>query len=284
MTTAALRRAPPPREITVIRASHGWRALDVGELWRYRELVYFLAWRDVKVRYRQTVLGILWALIQPVVAMVIFTIFLGRLAQVPSDGAPYALFAYTGLLPWTYFASAATGAAGSLVANSNLISKVYFPRLVIPVASVVAGLVDLAIGGALLIVLLFAFGVPPSLRLLLVPAFVALAFITALAIGTWLSALDVQYRDVRYAIPVVVQLWLFATPVVYPASLVPERYRALMGLNPLAGVVEGFRWSLLGTGETPTALVFVSVLVVALILGTGLLYFRRVERGFADVI
>ncbi len=276
--------AERPLPVTVIKASHGWRAIDLSELWRYRELVYFLAWRDVKVRYKQTVLGILWALLQPVAAMAIFTVFLGQLAKVPSDGVPYALFAYVGLLPWTYFANAATGAAGSLVANTNLVSKVYFPRLVIPISGVVAGLVDLAIGGALLLVLLVAFGVAPSPRLLLVPAFVALAFVTALGVGVWLSALDVQYRDVRYAIPLFVQLWLFATPVVYPASLVPAQYRALYGLNPLAGVIEGFRWSLLGTGDPPGALLLVSVIVVAAILATGLLYFRRMERGFADVI
>lgn len=270
--------------VTEIRPSKGWRAIDLSELWRYRELIYFLAWRDVKVRYKQTVLGVVWALLQPVVAMLIFTIFLGQLAKIPSDGVPYALFAYTGLLPWTYFATATTGASSSLVANANLISKVYFPRLVIPMASVVAGLVDLAVGGLLLVVLLPAFGVPPSARLLLVPLFVALAFITALAVAMWLSALDVQYRDVRYAIPVLVQLWLFATPVVYPASLVPESYRMLLGLNPMAGVIEGFRWSILGRGDAPSGLLLVSVIVVAATFVSGLIYFRRMERGFADVI
>lgn len=270
--------------VTLIRPSRGWRVIDLGELWSYRELIYFLAWRDVKVRYRQTALGIIWALLQPLAAMVIFTVFLGQLAKVPSDGVPYALFAYTGLLPWTYFAAATVGASNSLVANANLISKMYFPRLVIPVGTVVAGLVDLAIGGTLLVVFLPMFGVVPSARLVLVVPFVALAFVTALAIAIWLSALDVQYRDVRYAIPVLVQLWLFATPVVYPASLVPERYRALLGLNPMAGVIEGFRWSILGTGEFPAGLLAVSVTVVAAIFVTGLLYFRRMERGFADVI
>jgi len=270
--------------VTEIRPSKGWRAVELSELWRYRELIYFLAWRDVKVRYKQTALGIVWALLQPVAAMVIFTVFLGQLAKIPSDGLPYALFAYAGLLPWTYFANATTGASSSLVANSNLISKVYFPRLVIPMATVVAGLVDLAVGGALLVVLLPAFGVVPSARLLLVPLFVALAFITALAVAMWLSALDVQYRDVRYAIPVLVQLWLFATPVVYPASLVPESYRMFLGLNPMAGVIEGFRWSILGTGDPPSGLLLVSAIVVAAILTSGLTYFRRMERGFADVI
>lgn len=270
--------------VTLIRPSRGWRAIDVSELWRYRELIYFLAWRDVKVRYKQTALGIAWALLQPLAAMVIFTVFLGQLAKIPSDGVPYALFAYTGLLPWTYFATVTGAASNSLVANANLISKVYFPRLVIPVASVVAGLVDLAIGGILLVVLLPVFGVVPGLRLLLVLPFVALAFVTALAVALWLSALDVQYRDVRYAIPVLVQMWLFATPVVYPASLVPERYRALLGLNPMAGVVEAFRWSILGTGELPGGLVAVSLIVVAALFATGLVYFRRMERGFADVV
>jgi lipopolysaccharide transport system permease protein len=267
-----------------IRPSSGWRALDLGELWDYRDLIFFLAWRDVKVRYKQTTLGVAWAILQPVVAMAIFTVFLGGLVHVPSDGLPYALFAFVGLLPWTYFANAATGASSSLVANTNLVSKVYFPRLAIPIAAVLAGLVDLAIGLAMLVILLTVFGIHPGMSVLLLPAFVGLMVLTALAVGVWLSALDVQYRDVRYAIPFLIQVWLFATPVVYPASVVPDQYRAIYGLNPLAGVVEGFRWALLGHTEFPLALTLVSSVVIAGVLVSGLLYFRRMERTFADVI
>lgn len=276
--------ARPQRAHLRIQPSHGWRALDLRELWRYRDLVYFLAWRDVKVRYKQTALGVAWALLQPLVAMGIFTLFFGVLIKVPSDGLPYALFAYTGLLPWTYFANAASNASGSLVANTNLVSKVYFPRLAIPLSSVLAGLIDLAVGLGLFLLLLVAFGVTPTPNLVWVPAFVALTMLTALSVGVWLSALDVEYRDVRYAIPFLIQVWMFATPVVYPASVVPEQYRALYGLNPMAGVVEGFRWALLGQRDAPGPLLAVSVGVMVLTLVSGLFYFRRMERTFADVI
>ena len=274
---------PATALVTVLQPSSGWRALDLRELWRYRELMYFLAWRDVKVRYKQTALGAAWAVLQPVLAMLIFSVFFGRLAHIPSDGLPYPLFAFAGVLPWTYFANAATLSGGSLVANTNLVSKVYFPRLIVPIAAVLAGLIDLAIGFGILLVLLAAFRVAPGPQLLLVPLFVLLAIATALGVGIWLSALDVQYRDVRYAIPFLIQVWLFATPVVYPASLVPENYRALLGLNPMAGVVEGFRWALLGTAP-PGSLLLVSVAVVAALLLSAVFYFRRMERTFADVI
>jgi lipopolysaccharide transport system permease protein len=270
--------------VTIIKPSNGWRALNLRELWRYRELIYFLAWRDVKVRYKQTALGVAWAVLQPVLGMVIFSVFFGRLARMPSEGVPYPLFAYAGLLPWTYFANAAVNAGGSLVANTNLVSKVYFPRLVIPLAAVVVGLIDLAIGFLILIVLLLIFGTVPGPAVALLPLFIVLAVATALGVGVWLSALDVEYRDVRYAIPFLIQVWLFATPVVYPASLVPEKWRILFGLNPMAGVVEGFRWALLGTNDAPGPLVAVSALVAAVVLASGLMYFRRMERGFADVI
>jgi len=269
---------------TVIQPSSGWRALDIRELWRYRELMYFLAWRDVKVRYKQTALGAAWAILQPLLAMAIFSIFFGRFAHIPSQGVPYPLFAFAGVLPWTYFANAATISGGSLVANTNLVSKVYFPRLVVPLAAVLAGLIDLAIGFGLLILLLIGFRTVPGPLVLLLPVFVVLAILTAMAVGIWLSALDVQYRDVQYAIPFLIQVWLFATPVVYPASLVPAQYRALFGLNPMAGVVEGFRWVLLPDQQPPTALMLVSAAVVVLLLSTGILYFRRMERIFADVI
>jgi lipopolysaccharide transport system permease protein len=258
-----------PCQVSFIRASRGWRALDLRELWQYRELVYFLAWRDVKVRYKQTALGVAWVLIQPAVAMVIFWFFFGRLAHMPSDGLPYPLFLYTGLLPWLFFATAVTNASNSLVANSNLVSKVYFPRLAIPMAAVASSLVDLAIQLSLLVLL------PPLFLFML---------LTALAVGIWLSALDVQYRDVRYAIPFLIQVWLFATPVVYPASLVSEQTRGIYGLNPMAGVVEGFRWALLGRTTNPGPLLWVSVAVVLILLISGLFYFRRMERSFADVI
>jgi homopolymeric O-antigen transport system permease protein len=269
---------------TVIRPSSGWRALDVAELWRYRELIYFLAWRDVKVRYKQTALGVAWAVLQPALATAIFTIFLGRLAHFSSEGVPYPVFAYTALLPWTYFANALTNASSSLVKNTDLISKVYFPRLVIPLAAVVGGLVDLAIGFALLIPLFAFYHVVPTWRLLLIPIFIVFLVVTALAVSVWFAALDVQYRDVRYALPFLVQVWLFATPIVYPATVVASRFRGLYGLNPMAGVIEGFRWSLLGHAPPSVALILVSAAVVMLVLFGGLHYFRRLERRFADVI
>ncbi|MGI9145094.1 MAG: ABC transporter permease [Chloroflexota bacterium] len=276
--------ARPVRPVFRIQPSSGWRTLDLGSLWKYRELVYFLAWRDVKVRYKQTALGVAWAILQPLAAMAVFTVFLGSLVHVPSDGLPYPLFAYVGLLPWTYFSNAAIGASSSLVTNTHLVSKVYFPRLVIPIAAVLAGLVDLGIGLVLLVGLLLVLGVSPGAGLLTLPLFVFLNILAALAVGIWLSALDVQYRDVRFAIPFLIQVWLFATPVVYPASIVPEQYRALYGLNPMAGVVEGFRWTLLGGTPLSGPLLAVSVTVVLTMLLTGLLYFRRMERTFADVI
>lgn len=271
------------RMVTVIRPSSGWRALQLGEVWRYRELIYFLAWRDIKVRYKQTFFGVAWALLQPLGAMVVFTIVLGRLVGVPSDGVPYALFAYAGLLPWSFFSAAVTGASGSLVANTNLISKVYFPRLVIPLAAILGGLVDLAISSALLVVLLAFWGTTPRPAMLLAPLFILLAMVTALAVGVWLSALDVRYRDVRYAVPFTLQMWLFATPVVYPASLIPEPYRTLAGLNPMAAVVGGFRWATVG-GTPPGQMWVVSAVVMVALLVFGLHYFRRMERSFADVI
>ena len=270
-------------EVMVVEPSRGRRAFDFRELWRYRELIYFLAWRDVKVRYKQAALGVAWALLQPVLAMAIFSI-LGSLANLSSEGVPYPLFAYTGLLPWLYFANATSNASGSLVSNANLISKVYFPRLVIPLAGVLAGLVDLGIGLLLLLVLLVPFGITPSLGLLLVPLLVLLAMMTALSVSIWLSALDVQYRDVRYAVPFLIQVWMFATPVLYSPQLIPERYRTLLGLNPMTGVVEGFRWAVLGRAEGPGPLLAVSIAVTLVVLVTGLFYFYRMERSFADIV
>jgi lipopolysaccharide transport system permease protein len=270
--------------VFVIRPAEGLLRLNLGEVWRYRELLYFLVWRDIKVRYKQTALGAAWAILQPVMTMVVFSIFFGRLAKVPSDGIPYPVFAFAALLPWQLFAFALTESSNSLVANQNLITKVYFPRLVVPIASVLAGLVDFAIAFAVLLGLMAFYGITPTRAVVVLPLFVLLAVATALAVGLWLSALNVKFRDVRYTIPFLTQLWMFATPVAYPSSLVPEPWRAWFGLNPMAGVVEGFRWALLGRSGGPGVLMWVSIVaVVALLLG-GLVYFRRMETTFADIV
>jgi lipopolysaccharide transport system permease protein len=266
-----------------IEPSRGWVALRVKELWEYRELLYFLVWRDIKVRYKQTALGAAWAVLQPVLTMLVFTVFFGRLAKVPSDGIPYPVFVYAALLPWQLFAFALTESANSLVGNQNLIKKVYFPRLVVPLASVLAGLVDFGIAFLVLLALMLYYGIVPSFAILVLPLFLLLAVATALSVGLWLSALNVQFRDVRYTIPFLTQFWMFATPVAYPSSLVPERWRPWYGLNPMAGVVEGFRWALLGKSKSPGPLLWVSGLVVVLLLIGGLAYFRRMESTFADV-
>ena len=268
----------------VIQPSRGWVSLQLDELWAYRELLGFLVWRDISVRYKQTVLGVAWAVIQPFCTMVIFSIFFGALAKMPSDGVPYPVFAFCGLLPWQLFAHALNDSGNSLVASQNLITKVYFPRLVIPIAAVLAGLVDFAIAFVILLVLMVVFRVAPTASLVMLPAFLLLAVVSALAVGLWLSALNVQYRDVRYTIPFLTQVWLFTTPVAYSSTLVPERWRLLYGLNPMVGVVEGFRWSLLGTGQGPGPMVAISAAVVLLLLVGGLYYFRRMERTFADVV
>lgn len=268
----------------VIRPSRGWVALRLRELWEYRELFYFLAWRDIKVRYKQTVLGAAWAIIQPFFTMVVFSIFFGQLAKIPSDGVPYPVFAYCALLPWHLFAYALNESANSMVGNQQLIKKVYFPRLIIPLAGVLAGLVDFAIAFGVLLLLMLYYGIVPTVAIVTLPLFLLLAVGAALAVGLWLSTLNVQYRDVRYVIPFLTQFWLFATPVAYPSSLVPEPWRLLYGLNPMAGVVEGFRWALLGKAEWPGPMIFVSAAMVAALLVSGLYYFRRMERTFADVV
>ena len=268
----------------IIRPSKGWVPLRLNELWEYRELLYFLVWRDLKVRYKQTVLGAAWAIIQPFFTMVVFSIFFGRLAKVPSDGIPYPIFAYCALLPWQLFAHALTDSGNSLVANQQLITKVYFPRLVIPLSGVLAGLVDFSIAFVVLLAMMFYYGIVPTLTSLTLPLFLLLAVATALAVGLWLSALNVQYRDIRYTIPFLTQFWLFATPIAYPSSLIPEPWRTLYGLNPMAGVVEGFRWALLGTVNAPGPLLVVSVTVVVSLLVGGLYYFRNMEKTFADVV
>ena len=269
--------------IVLIQPSRGWRALDLRELWRFRELVYFLALRDIKVRYKQTALGVAWVLLQPLLAMGIFSIVFGQ-RGLAANGVPYPLFVVSGLVPWFYFSNATSGASGSVVGNTQLISKVYFPRLAIPLAAVLANLVDLSIGLLLELVLLVVFGVGFGWHLLALPVLVTLIVLTALGVSVWLSALDVQYRDVRYAVPFLVQVWLFATPVIYSSGDVPDRWRPLLALNPMTGVIEAFRWSLLGVGDPPLTGLLGSVVIVAILLSTGLLYFRRMERTFADVI
>jgi lipopolysaccharide transport system permease protein len=268
--------------IVRISPSRGWVSLRLGDLWEYRELLYFLVWRDVKVRYKQTVLGAAWAIIQPVMTMIVFAVFFGRLARVPSDGVPYPLFAYVALVPWTFFANGLTQASNSLVGSGNLIRKVYFPRLIVPVASVLSGIVDLVLAFSVLVLLLMWYGVGVSLKLLWLPLFGLQAITTALAVALWLSALNVKYRDVRYVVPFMTQFWLFATPVAYPSSLLDEPWRTIFGLNPMVGVVEGFRWALLDTGTAPGPMLAVSSVVSLILLVGGAYYFRRLERTFAD--
>jgi len=272
------------RRTTTVRPTSGWVAVRPRELWDYRELFYFLTWRDVKVRYKQTALGAAWAVLQPFLTMVAFSLFFGSLAGISSGGVPYPVFAFAALVPWTFFATAVSLAGNSLVEQERILAKVYFPRLIVPAAAVLACLVDLGIAFVVLLGMMLVYGIVPSLAILALPAFVVLAAVTALAVGLWLSALNVMYRDVRYAIPFLVQLWLFVSPVAYPSSLVPEPWKAVYGLNPMAGVIEGFRWALLGESDAPGPILAVSVLAVAALLGGGLLYFRRMERSFADVV
>jgi lipopolysaccharide transport system permease protein len=273
----------PLAGVTILRPSRGWPRLDLRSLWEYRELLYFLGWRDIKVRYKQTVLGAGWAILQPVLTAMVFSLFFGHLAKMPSDGIPYIVFAYTALLPWIYFAHSLGESSNSLVGGASLISKVYFPRLVVPISSVLAGLLDFAIGFAGLLGLLAWFGIRPTLAMALLPALVMLLLVTTLGGGLWLSALNVQYRDVRYVVPFLIQLGLFATPVAYPSSLLSEPWQTLYGLNPMVGVVEGFRWALLGTNP-PGAMIAVSVAASAALVISGILYFRHAERTFADVV
>src|SRR5438552_1645126 len=280
---AAQLKASADLPVFFIKPETGLASLGLKELWEYRELLYFLTWRDVKVRYKQTVLGAAWAIIQPFFMMVVFSLFFGRLARVPSDGIPYPVFAYCALLPWQLFAHALSESSNSLVANERLITKVYFPRLCVPISAVLGGLIDFAIAFVILLLMMFYYGIRPTWAIVMLPGFVLLVIATSLGVGLWLSALNVRYRDVRYTITFLVQFWLFATPVAYPSSIVPERWRPLFGLNPMAGVVEGFRWALLGS-KPPGAMLAVSVAVVIVLLIGGLYYFRRMEQEFADVV
>ena len=281
----ALSASGPNRPRARLEARSGWCAADFKELWAYRELLGFFAARDIKVRYKQTALGALWAVIQPVTQMVLFTLIFGYLGGfAKKSSVPYPFVTYASLFPLQRFAYALGQASNSMVENAHLITKVYFPRLIVPLASIISGLVDFGISFVILLVLMFAFGIAPSLAILTLPFFLLLAIATALGVGLWLSALNVQFRDVRYVIPFRTQVWLFVTPVIYQSSSVPERWRPLLGLNPMAGVVEGFRWALLGAAPTPGPLLVVSVGVTAVLLVTGMYYFRRMERTFADVV
>jgi lipopolysaccharide transport system permease protein len=277
-------KAPDALQTLTIGPPSGWASIGLRELWDYRELLYFLTWRDIKVRYKQTALGAAWAVIQPFFMMIVFSLFFGRLGKIPSDGIPYPVFVYCALLPWQLFAFALSESSNSLVGNQNLITKVYFPRLVVPISAVLGGLMDFAIAFVLLLAIMAYYGIVPGVAVLTLPLFILLAVMTALGAGLWLSALNVQYRDVRYTIGFLTQFWLFATPVAYPSSLVPAKWRALYGLNPMAGVVEGFRWALLAKADPPGVLLAISVSVVVLILVGGLYYFRRMEQTFADIV
>lgn len=269
----------------LIEPSRGWTSLKLRELWEYRELLYFLAWRDIKIRYKQTALGLAWAVLQPLLTMLIFALFFGRLAKMPSDNVPYPLFAFAALVPWTFFANGLTQSANSLVGSANLIKKVYFPRLVVPFSVVLSGLPDFALSFLVLLGMLFYYGVYPQWAVVVwLPLLLLLALVTALGCGLWLSALNVKYRDVRYIVGFLTQIWMFATPVVYPASLLSGRWRLVYSLNPMVGVVEGFRWALLRTETAPGMSIIVSATTAVLILLTGTFYFRRMEKTFADIV
>jgi lipopolysaccharide transport system permease protein len=274
----------PPLGGALVEPARDWELPSLRELWSYRELLYFLGWRDIKVRYKQTLIGAGWAILQPFLTMVIFSIIFGGLLAVPSAGVPYPVFSYAALLPWTFFAAAVTRASGSLVYDANLVSKVYFPRLLVPVAALAAPALDLCVASVILAVMLVVYAVIPGVNVLALPLFVGLAVLTAIALGIWLSALNVKYRDVGYVIPFLLQAWLFATPVAYPSSIVPEQWRMLYGLNPMAGVIEGVRWALFGTEALPTMVVLTSTMAVLALLVTGILYFKRVEAELADVV
>jgi lipopolysaccharide transport system permease protein len=276
--------APEQYFSTVIRPTKCWAPLNLRALWRYRELLYFLTWRDVKVRYKQTALGAAWAVIQPVLTMVLFTVIFGHFAKIPSDGVPYPIFSYTALLPWTFFAYAMSQSANSLVGSANLISKVYFPRLVIPIASCLAGVMDFAIAFVVLLAMMVFYHVVPSAAVVTLPLFLLLTLVAGLAVGIWLSALNVQYRDVRYAVPFLTQIWLYATPVAYGSSFIKGPLHYVLALNPMTGVVDGFRWAILGQSGLDVTSFLLSTSVTVLTLIGGLFYFRRMEQQFADVV
>jgi lipopolysaccharide transport system permease protein len=277
---------PPASGTPVIRIEPvpGWRVVNLSELWEYRELLYFLTWRDLKVRYKQTILGATWAILQPFCTMIVFSIFFGQLAQMPSESIPYPVFSYVALVPWTFFTHGVRQSAKSLVDNANLLTKVYFPRLALPISTVFSGLVDFALALLVLLGMMAFYGITPTVNMVWFPLFLLLTLVSTLGIGLWLSAMNVQFRDVNYTVPFLLQLWMFATPIAYPSSLLAEPWRTVFGLNPMVGVVEGFRWALLGTGTVSVGMLLLSTTVaLALLLGGGL-YFRRMEKTFADVV
>lgn len=271
----------PP--VTIIEPTRGWLPIDLRELWEFRDLLYFFTWRDIKVRYKQTFLGFAWAIIQPFLAMLIFTLFFGLLAKLPSDGIPYPIFAYAALLPWTLFSESLTRSTSSMVMNANVLKKVYFPRVALPISSVLSPLLDFGIAFTILILMMVYYAITPTVNIIWLPALILLTLMTSLGIGLWTSALNAMYRDFQYVVPFIVQIWMYASPVVYSASMIPEQYRFLYGLNPMAGVIEGFRWALLGA-EAPGSVILVSVAISLIILITGAFFFRRMERTFADEV
>jgi lipopolysaccharide transport system permease protein len=271
-------------QVIRIEPSKGWVALQLKELWAYRELLYFLIWRDVKVRYKQTALGAAWAIIQPVSTMIVFSLFFGRLAKIPSDGIPYPIFAYAALVPWTFFSNGLSQASNSLVGSSNLLKKVYFPRLSVPISSVLSGLIDFGIAFVVLLGMMLYYGIHPTLDVIWLPFLLLLTVLTSLGVSLWLSALNVHFRDVRHMLPFLTQFWLFATPIAYPSTLLSEPWRTLYSINPMVGVVEGFRWALLGVETAPGPMLIVSSLASLALLVGGAFYFRRLEKTFADVV
>jgi lipopolysaccharide transport system permease protein len=284
---AVVNRKPIHQQTTrsiVIKPSKGWVSFDFGELWRYRDLFFFFVWRDIKVRYRQTIMGVAWAIIQPVLTMVIFSFVFGRLAKIDSDGLPYPIFNYAALVPWTFFATAVTLASNVLVQNANMVKKIYFPRLVMPAATVLSVLVDFALAFVVLLGMMYYYGFAPTANAVWLPVFVLLTLVAALGVSLWLAAMNVQFRDVRYVVPFLIQAWLFITPVVYSSSLLSDFWRTVYGLNPMASVVEGFRWALLGTGTAPGLMLVVSTCMALAVFISGAFYFRRMEKSFADLV
>ena len=270
--------------VTIIRPTRGWKGIDFRELWRYRELLYFLIWRDIKVRYKQSLLGATWAIIQPLLTMIIFTVFFGQWAGIPTDGVSQPIFYFAGILPWQFFQSGVSKAGTSLVASRNLITKIYFPRIAVPIAPIIAGLLDFGLAFLILVGMMFFYGVTPTSALWTLPLFLLLAIVTAVGIGIWLAGLNVSYRDIGYVIPFLLQVWFFLSPIVYSSTIVPEKLRPYYGLNPMAGVVQGFRWAILGVGKPDMADIAASIGVAVILLVSGIFYFKRMERTFADVV
>lgn len=269
---------------SVISPSKGWLSLNLKEVWEYRELLGILAWRDVSVRYKQSIVGIGWAIIQPLMTMIIFTIIFGMFAKLPSDGLPYPIFSYCALLPWNYFARSLGDSSDSLIGSSHLITKVYFPRLILPISKVFAGLIDFAIAFSILLGMMVWYGIAPTKGLLALPLFIGIAMLAALGIGIWFTALNVRYRDVKFVVPFLVQFWMYASPVAYSTSIIPEKWQWIYGLNPMVGVIEGFRWAMLGKAAPSITLLLVPCIIVVAILLSGLYYFKRMEKTFADII